>query len=565
MANNQASMSKVNRRSFLTGAAMTGAAAMPSASAYAAGAPPEGEKRPNFLVIMVDQHNPACFGYAGHPVVQTPNIDQLAASSVNLSRAYVTNPVCMPSRASFFTGLTTRGHRVRMNGIPLSRDIPTMTESLRRSGYRTHCAGKLHFRTSGTPTGGDPSATSPEDFPEARAHWLAGRIENLPSPYYGFESVDYANGHGPGTWGHYLHWLEREHPAEFNIFQRKTALEPPSPAFHHYNRTSFKWALPQEVHPTTWVADRTVDFLKKVSTSSTDQPFFLFCSIADPHSPFAPPKELAYKYKESDVVPPLRREGELDLMPPHYRAQSETDLITSGSKGQSMGATDPYRAECAAHYYALIDLVDQNVGRVLNTLREAGLEQDTVVVFAADHGEALGDHWMWGKGPYHYDGVVRAPLLIRWPGQSEAGYKHEGVVSYVDVAPTILEIAGLPIPVGPTPPVPEAPNAPHPWPGRSLAPLLTGADRSTDTTALIEGDEDYLGFRMRTLVTRRYRLTAYSGRGYGELFDLQEDPNEFHNLWDVSSRRTLRDDLRIQLLEKIMETDYPLPRQTSRS
>ncbi|MCY4587040.1 MAG: sulfatase-like hydrolase/transferase [Bryobacterales bacterium] len=452
MANNQANVSKLNRRSFLTGAAMTGAAAMPSASAYAAGAPPEGEKRPNFLVIMVDQHNPTYFGYAGHPVVQTPNIDQLAASSVNLSRAYVTNPVCMPSRASFFTGLTTRGHRVRMNGIPLSQDIPTMTESLRRSGYRTHCVGKLHFRTSGTPTGGDPSATSPEDFPEARAHWLAGRIENLPSPYYGFESVDYANGHGPGTWGHYLHWLEREHPAEFNIFQRKTALEPPSPAFHHYNRTSFKWALPQEVHPTTWVADRTVDFLKKVSTAATDQPFFLFCSIADPHSPFAPPKELAYKYKEFDVVTPLRREGELDLMPPHYRAQSKTDLITSGSKGQSMGATDPYRAECAAHYYALIDLVDQNVGRVLNTLRETGLEQDTVVVFAADHGEALGDHWMWGKGPYHYDGVVRVPLLIRWPGHSEAGYKHEGVVSYVDVAPTILEIAGLPIPVGPTSP-----------------------------------------------------------------------------------------------------------------
>ena len=139
------------------------------------------------------------------------------------------------------------------------------------------------------------------------------------------------------------------------------------------------------------------------------------------------------------------------------------------------------------------------------------------------------------------------------------------MVSYVDVAPTILEIAGLPIPVGPTPPVPEAPNAPHPWPGQSLAPLLIGTDRSTDTTALIEGDEDYLGFRMRTLVTQRYRLTAYSGQAYGELFDLQEDPNEFHNLWDVSSRKTLRDDLRIQLLEKIMETDYPLPRQTSRS
>jgi len=265
------------------------------------------------------------------------------------------------------------------------------------------------------------------------------------------------------------------------------------------------------------------------------------------------------------VVPPLRQEGELDRMPPHYRAQWETDLITSGSKGQAMGATDPYRAECAAHYYALIDLVDQRVGRVLKALRDNDLDENTVVIFAADHGEAFGDHSMWGKGPYHYDSVVRVPLLMRWPGHFETGYKHEGVVSYVDMAPTILEIAGVPIPVGPTPPTPEALSAPSPWPGRSLVPVLTGADRSTESTALIEGDEDYLGFRMRTLVTRRYRLTAYSGQSYGELFDFQEDPNEFQNRWEDPSRRGLRDGLRIQLLDKIMETDYPLPRQTARS
>jgi len=565
MPNDKLTSSDLDRRSFLMSAAMaSGVAAAPTTSS-AAGPAQAGSRRQNFLVIMVDQHNPNCFGYAGHPVVQTPNIDQLAASSVNLSRAYVTNPVCMPSRASFFTGLTTRGHRVRMNGIPLDWTVPTFTESLRQSGYRTHCVGKLHFRTSGTLIGGDPAEADPKQFPEARAHWLAGRVKDLPSPYYGFESVDYANGHGPGTWGHYLHWLEGEHPREFNVFREKTALEPPSPAFHHYNRTSFKWALPQAVHPTTWVADRTIDYLNAAKESGGDQPFFLFCSIADPHSPFAPPKELAYKYKEADVVPPLRQEGELDRMPPHYRAQWETDLITSGSKGQAMGATDPYRAECAAHYYALIDLVDQSVGRVLKALRDNDLDENTVVIFAADHGEALGDHSMWGKGPYHYDSVVRVPLLMRWPGHFEAGYKHEGVVSYVDIAPTILEIAGVPIPVGPTPPTPEALSAPSPWPGRSLVPVLTGADRSTESTALIEGDEDYLGFRMRTLVTRRYRLTAYSGQSYGELFDFQEDPNEFQNRWEDPSRRGLRDGLRIQLLDKIMETDYPLPRQTSRS
>ncbi len=258
------------------------------------------DERANFLVIMVDQHNPNCFGYAGHPVVQTPNIDQLARSSVNFSRAYVSNPLCMPSRASFFTGLTTRGHRVRMNGIPLRRDIPTITESLRQSGYRTHCVGKLHFRTSGIANGLAPGDVNPEEFSEARALWLSGKVKRLPSPYYGFESVDYSNGHGPGTYGHYLHWLENEYPREARLFREKVALETPSPAFHHYNRTSFKWALPEAVHPTTWVADRTIDYLKsfgqsgaQLKDSGRSQPFFLFCSIADPHPPFAPPAELA--------------------------------------------------------------------------------------------------------------------------------------------------------------------------------------------------------------------------------------------------------------------------------
>ncbi len=565
MSSTKSGLSTLGRRSFLLGSSALTAA---TAEAAPAPSPPKGDKRPNFLVIMVDQHHPGHFGYAGHPVVQTPHIDRLAATGVNFSRAYVANPLCMPSRASFFTGLTTRGHRVRMNGIPLSRDVPTFTESLRRAGYATHACGKLHFNTSNIPNGASPDSIDPAEFPEASVFWRSGRVARLPVPYYGFESADYTKGHGPGTSGEYLNWLKREHPREAKLFLDKTPLEPPTAAFQQYNRTSFKWALPESVHPTTWVADRSVEYLNKQGREQREggqQPFFLFCSIADPHPPFAPPRELAYRYDPRDVVPPRRRRGELDLMPPHYRAQYETDLTTSGSKGQPMSATDPYRAECAAHYYALIELVDKSIGRVLDALRENGLEDDTVVVFAADHGEALGDHGMWGKGPYHYDSVVRVPLLIRWPHQAQAGHEHSGPVSYVDIAPTILHMAGLPIPVGEAPVEPEAPNAPPPWPGRSLAPVLTGEDRSTDSTALVEQDEDYLGFRMRTLVSEHFRLTTYSGQSYGELFDFREDPNEFQNLWGDPARRSLRDEMRLRLLDKIMETDHPLPRQMCRS
>jgi len=155
--------------------------------------------------------------------------------------------------------------------------------------------------------------------------------------------------------------------------------------------------------------------------------------------------------------------------------------------------------------------------------------------------------------------------LVSWPGRTAPGSVHEGVVSLLDLAPTLLDMAGVAIPQGSVPEPLEAPGAPPAWPGRSLAPVLTGQDTSTDASALVEMDEDYLGFKMRTLVTERYRLTTYSGQPYGELFDFADDPRELQNLWDDPGHRTLRDGLRLQLLDKIVETDISVPRQIARS
>lgn len=243
----------------------------------------------------------------------------------------------------------------------------------------------------------------------------------------------------------------------------------------------------------------------------------------------------------------------------------DRDVVTSGNKGEAMSKTDPFAKECAAQYFGLIEMIDDEVGRVLDTLRSGGLVDDTIVMFVADHGEALGDHGMWGKGPYHYDGVIRVPFLVSCPAKFRSGVSFDGPVSFLDIAPTILDIAGVPIPEGEFPAVPEAPDAPPAWPGRSLRPVLTGEDLDEDTDALVEMDEDYLGFKMRTLVTKRYRLTCYSGRAYGELFDLWNDSDEERNLWNDPTHATIRDQLRIQLLDKIMKTDISVPRQISRS
>ncbi|MBI3969784.1 MAG: sulfatase-like hydrolase/transferase [Chloroflexi bacterium] len=522
---------------------------------------PSGPSGPNIVLIVVDQQHPGCLGYAGHPVVRTPHLDALAHSGVTFSRAYVANPLCMPSRASVFTGLMPRGHRTRMNGIGLDPVVPTFTEALRRAGYRTHAAGKLHFGTSGTPHGVPLDEVDPQRFPEARALWHSGRVRDVPLPFYGFASVDYIGGHGHGSWGHHAQWLDREHPAQAHLFRDAVPLEPPTPARGLYNRQSYKWALPEELHPMRWIADRAVDFLDGAG-QRRQEPFFLFVSFQDPHPPFAPPAPWCFMHEPNDVPPPLRREGEFDVLPPHFRLQYETALETQGNKGQPMKETEPYRAECAAHYYGLIEMVDQQVGRVLEALRRNGLEEDTVVVFTADHGEALGDHGMWGKGPYHYDSVIRVPLLARWPGRFRRGAAHTGVVSLIDLAPTLLDLAGVPVPAVPAL---EAPHAPPAWPGRSLRPILETGESDTTSSALVEEDEDYLGFRMRTLVTERYRLTAYSRQPYGELFDLEEDPHEYRNLWHDRGHLALRQELQVALLDKIMKTDLALPRQTSRS
>ena len=517
--------------------------------------------RPNFLIFIVDQWHPGCMGYAGHPAVRTPNIDALAAGGTRFDRMYTSCPISMPARATMFTGLTPRGHRVRANGIALDASVPTFTEALRRAGYHTHCSGKIHLHVAGQRLGLDAASLDPADFPECREFWLSGKITELPLPFYGLESADYFGGCGHGAYGPYVDWLRSEHAEQAHLFFDRVAIEPPSPAAELFNRASYKWALPAELHAATWIADRTVDFLR----SAGDRPFCLMCSIQEPHPPFAPPAGYAYRYDPKDVPPPLGRAGELDDLPPHFRQMVEGEIVTSGNPAEPMNASAPYRPEIAAHYYGLIELVDDQVGRVLAALEDRGLAENTVVMFLADHGEALGDHGLWGKGPYHFDSVIRVPFIVRWPGRTRAGGVCDRVSGLVDFAPTILEMAGAPVPEGLLPDPLESPQAPPAWPGRSLVGALTGEQADTDADALVEMDEDYLGFKMRTLVTRGHRITCYSGQPYGELFDLQEDPNEYRNLWDDPASQPLREDLRARLLNKIMETDISLPRQISRS
>ena len=514
-------------------------------------------ERPNFLLLMTDQQRADHLGYAGNRALQTPHLDDLAASGVHFTRAYVNNPLCMPSRSTLFTGLTPRSHGVRTNGIDLDPSIPTFTEALRQAGYRTYCSGKVHLRVHRVPTGASEDDVDPADFPEAGTMWHSGRITSLPSPYYGLETTDFTGGHGPNVYGDYLQWLQAEHPGAEHLL-RPEAGQPPRTGAEQ----CWTMALPAELHYNTWCADRTIAFLETAAEARDGQPFLAWCSFPDPHHPYCPPRPWDRAYALDDMPPPIRRAGELDDLAPHFRRIFSKRLPLSGRVAATNIADDQLR-EIAALTYGMVSFVDEQVGRVLAALDRLGLREDTVVVFMADHGDMLGDHWLLNKGPFHFDGILRIPFIWSWPGRFPAGVQSDSLVSLLDFAPTILDLAGVPIPEGAVPPIPEAPDMLPPWPGQVLTHLLDGEARSVQDSLVVENDEDYLGLRLRTLVTDSYQLTVYPGQPYGELFDLKDDPGQLHNLWSRPQHAGLRRDLQALLLERLVLTDNRLPRRVA--
>lgn len=513
------------------------------------------KKRPNILCFITDQQRYDYLGCANNSILKTPNIDGIAKKGVLFNRAYVSNPLCMPARVTLFTGKTPRGHGVRTNGIPLSTDVPTMPEALRQAGYTTHSIGKLHLHNFSLPTGIDPEILNTEDFPESREFWDSRKIKKLPSPYYGIETTDFAGGHTSGVFGEYINWLKEEHPGMEKLLTEENPLEIPTGAPQCY-----KMSIPEELHYNRWISNRAVKFLEE--SKNEDKPFFLWCSFPDPHHPYAAPEPWCNMYNPQDIpVNEARKIGELDNLPPFYKKIYEEGApVVSGQFGPAK-ICDEYLKEMIALTYGMISFVDNEIGKIMNKLKELKMQEDTIVVFLSDHGDMMGDHYMVRKGPFQFEGLLRIPFIWSWPGHFPEGIKSDGLASQIDFAPTILDLCGVEIPEGCVPLKPEAPMMPKPWPGKSLKEQLEGKVKSVNDSVIIENDEDYLGLRVRTFITDRYKITIYPGQAYGELFDLIEDPQEFNNLWNDSQYKNLKDKLKIIFLEKYILQDDALPRR----
>lgn len=553
----------------------------------------DNRERPNVVVIMTDQLRHDHLGYAGNETVETPHIDALAAGGVVCERAYVANPLCMPARATVFTGRRPRDHGVRTNGITLDKDIPTLPETFHKAGYRTHGAGKFHHQNyalqmedivrlinageveiSDFPPSFEPRLKraieelnvgseplpSASNYPEGEALWKAGIAKSLPEPYYGFETTDFVAAHGDIVYGEYRNWLESTHPSSFEkLFREHPANEPGEAP------ESWRWALPAEHHYNHWITKRAREFLDDAVSpdmTSDDQPFFVFCSFPDPHHPYAAPEPYASMYDPASVLLPTRREDELTDLSPVYQMAYEAEEPELSGMMSTPDLSDSALREMIAITYGMVSFVDDEVGRLLTKLEDLGIRDNTIVLFCSDHGDMMGDHWMIQKGPFQFDGLIRIPCIWNWPGGLPEGERTDGLISAVDVFPTLLELCDVPSPYRDVT-LPENLSSPPELAGQSLVDQLRGDREAVNESVIIENDEDYLGLRIRTYITDQYKLTVYPGKPYGELFDLEADPDELHNRWDDPEYEGTKQRLYREFLEAYILGDSGLPERTS--
>lgn len=460
-------------------------------------------QRPNILWYCTDQQRFDTIGALGNPHIRTPNLDRFVAEGTAFTHAYCQSPICTPSRASFLTGMyPSRVHNPRNGNGWAHREVAAnlVTRQLAEAGYDGGLVGKLHL--AGAFNGREPRVNDGYRY---------FKYSHAPRNDWPLDQHDYAA------------WVQAQ------------GVDPYSVLLHNFDRRHLTGALmeptpeqdntPPEVHQTTWGTEASVEFITQPRPA--DQPWFLSVNVYDPHPPFNPPWEYYRRY-DPDALPgpyfrptDLEHQGRLTASGIDFQSESQPPEDFEGKKLQ-------------AAYYAMIEQIDDQFGRLLDALEASGQADRTIVIFTSDHGESAGDYGLTQKGCRFFDGLSRVPLIWRLPRQIQAGLRSDALVELTDIAPTLLEYAGLP--------VPEAMQ------GQTLRPILSG-DAPPDTHRDFVRCEylDAVDKPDHTFATmyrdRRWKLNVYHGHGIGELFDMEADPQEHDSLWDSPEHRDIKLDL----------------------
>ena len=516
--------------------------------------------QPNFVFIITDQQRADWLGCYGHPVLRTPHIDAIAAGGTRFDNFHVASPVCMPNRASLMTGRYPSVHGLRYNGCHLSLSANTFVDVLAADGYHTAAIGKSHLQpfTGLPPERGEEPERHIEDAwkvdagnyaqEESGRYTSDGRYE-FEVPYYGFQHVDMVTKHGDQCGGHYLQWF-KERSSDWQALHDRANQLP-----HDYTcPQAFRTPVPEELYPTAYVRDCAVDYI--TSRAGTDQPFFAFVSFPGPHHPFNPPGRYWDMYAPDDFEVTLPYSAHQNPIPPMQWMQRNFENGVGQHSPQTATIIDDAQVrEAMALTAGMISCVDDAVGAITSSLRDTGQFDNTVICYNSDHGDYLGDFNMLLKGSMPFRGITRVPFIWSDP-DDRAGRASDALGCTIDIGQTILDRAGL---------------APYfGVQGRSLLANVKG-DNEEREDLLIEYNDGMsrLGFdkppRVRAVVSKRWRLTIYADQDWGELYDLEQDPHETHNLWDSAEHAATRAELSERLNHHLINQMDESPRAERRA
>lgn len=469
-------------------------------------------QRPNILWYCTDQQRFDTIGALGNPHIRTPNLDQFVAESTAFTHAFCQSPICTPSRASFLTGMyPSRVHNPR-NGNAWVH--PTVTEhlvtrKLADSGYDGGLVGKLHLAGA------------------------AGAREPRVNDGYRYFKYSHAPRHDwPLDQHAYAAWI-----ADQGIEPETVLLKEHDPRHQHgslIEPTLAQDNTPPEFHQTTWATDSAIEFITQDRPAR--QPWFLSVNVYDPHPPYNPPWEYYSRYEIGSLPGPHFKDTDL----------AHQDMLTKAGIDFQSEARHPDQIEgrkIQAAYYAMVEQIDEHFGRLLQGLSASGQLDNTIVIFTSDHGESAGDYGLTQKGCRFFDGLTRVPLIWRLPNQIQAGVQSNALVELTDIAPTLLDYAGLP--------------TPDDVQGRSLRALLegrtpAGVHRDFVRCEYLDAIDTPTGTRATMYRDHRWKLNVYHGHDVGELYDLDDDPYEHRSLWESSAHQ----DIKLKLLQRSFDATF---------
>lgn len=489
----------------------------------------------NVLFITSDQQHFNTLGI-NNPEIKTPNLDRLCKSGTTFDRAYTVNPTCTPTRASMITGKYPSQHGAWTLGTKLDENCTTIGDLMHQNGMKTALVGKAHFQ----------QLQSTEEYPSLESYPTLQDLDfwqNFKEDFYGFDTVKLTRNHTTEAHvgQHYALWLEEKGEKYWKKYFR-------SPTGTIDEKQKYVWDIPEELHYDAWIAEESNKLLEQYKEN--DEQFMLWASFFDPHPDYFVPKNWADMYDPEKITLPKLDPNELEKATELHKLTQEENPDFSKFKSSGFAIhgcsshikkTEETMRKDLAIYYSMVSLMDKYIGKILDKLDELDLTKNTIIVFTTDHGHYVGQHGLIAKGPYLYEDAIKVPYIVSLKDKIPANKRSNSLQSIVDIPVTFLNYCNI--------------KMPYDWTGKDQRDVWEGKKEKVRNHIICEHNHDRDTLNLRAYVDEKYKLVVMQDEAYGELYDLENDPNELDNHFNDEEYKDIKVDLMMKYIWAELEKE----------